>query len=133
MQEKRRKEVIVWGSGKPRREFLYVDDLASASIFFLSLSDLEIANHTAPMNSHVNVGTGKDHSISELAEIIANSTGFEGNIVFDTEMPDGTPRKLLDVTKMKELGWSYTISLNEGINDTYSWFKQNIGKLRGFS
>tara|TARA_B100000683_G_C12435984_1_gene533914 strand:- start:381 stop:1358 length:978 start_codon:yes stop_codon:yes gene_type:complete len=131
--KKGEKEVIVWGSGRPRREFLHVDDLASASIFFLSLSDLEIANHTTPMNSHVNVGTGKDYSISELAEIIANSTGFEGNIIFDTEMPDGTLRKLLDVTKMKDLGWSYSIPLDEGIDETYSWFKQNISKLRGFN
>jgi len=132
-KENGEKEVIVWGSGNPRREFLHVDDLASASIFFLGLSDEEIANHTEPMNSHVNVGTGKDHSISELAEIIADATGFEGNIIFDTDMPDGTPRKLLDVSKMKQMGWSYSISLDDGIKSTYSWFNENIGKLRGFS
>ena len=124
--KKGEKEVIVWGSGKPRREFLHVDDLASASIFFLSLSDLEIANHTAPMNSHVNVGSGKDYSISELAEIIANSTGFEGNIIFDTEMPDGTPRKRLDTSKINQLGWKPELSLVEGIRKTYDLVKDTF-------
>ena len=116
--------VELWGSGMPKREFLYVEDLAEACVFLMN----EYNGSTL-----LNVGTGKDHSISELAEIIADATGFEGNIIFDTDMPDGTPRKLLDVSKMKQMGWSYSISLDDGIKSTYSWFNENIGKLRGFS
>jgi GDP-L-fucose synthase len=105
--------VVVWGTGTPRREFLHVDDLAEACVLLLRTPD-------AP--EIVNVGAGEDVSIRELAETIARITGFEGRIEFDTSRPDGTPRKLLDVSRMRALGWSYRIPLEEGLRRTYDWF-----------
>lgn len=106
-------EVIVWGSGNPKREFLFVDDLAEASIHMME-------NYSG--EGHVNIGTGVDVSIKELAEMVSEVVGFKGNIVFDSSKPDGTPRKLLNVTKAKELGWSYKTPLLEGITKTYQWY-----------
>lgn len=109
-------ELTLWGSGKPRREFLHVDDLASACVFLLEKYDSpEI----------INVGCGEDVSIRELAEMICDVIGFKGNLVWDTSKPDGTPQKLLDVSKMRALGWQSTISLRDGIKRTYDWFLQN--------
>ena len=109
-------KVEIWGTGTPKREFLYVDDLADACIhLMLNYNDSEI----------VNIGTGQDVTIAELAVGIKNIVGFEGDIYFNTEMPDGTPRKLLDVSKLKELGWSYKTSLKEGIEKTYADYVKN--------
>ena len=110
------RELVVWGSGKPRREFLHVDDLAAACVFLLEKYDSpEI----------INVGCGEDVSIRELAELICDVVGFTGNLTWDTSQPDGTPRKLLDVSKLHGLGWHHTIELREGITRTYEWFLQN--------
>ena len=109
-------KLIVWGTGKPRREFLHVDDLASACLLLLEKYDSpEI----------INVGCGKDISIRELAELICDVVGFEGKLVWDTAKPDGTPRKLLDVSKIRALGWEPTIPLRKGITQTYEWFVAN--------
>jgi GDP-L-fucose synthase len=110
------RELVVWGSGKPRREFLHVDDLAAACVFLLE-------NYDSP--EIINVGCGEDISIRELAELICDVVGFQGDLTWDTNQPDGTPRKLLDVSKLHELGWRHTIGLHEGIARTYEWFLQN--------
>jgi GDP-L-fucose synthase len=110
------REMLVWGSGSPRREFLHVDDLAAACLFLLEKYDsAEI----------INVGCGEDISIRELAELICEIVGFQGDLVWDATKPDGTPRKLLDVSKLRGLGWRHTIALREGIARTYQWFLQN--------
>ncbi len=109
-------EVILWGSGAPRREFLHVDDLAEASIFLMGRYGYK------DVGEFINVGTGKDNSIRELAEIVGSVVGFDGRIAFDTTKPDGTPRKLLDVSRMKSLGWEAHTSLDEGIRKTYEWY-----------
>jgi len=109
-------EVVIWGTGKPRREFLHVDDLADSLLFLMNNYDGD---------QFVNVGVGKDISILELAELIKDIVGFKGEIVNDLSKPDGTPRKLLDVTRLNELGWEAQISLEEGIKDTYQWFKED--------
>ena len=113
---KDRKEVEIWGTGKPRREFLHVDDLSDACVYLMNHYD---------ESDFINIGTGKDSSIRELAEIVAKVVGFEENLRFDTSKPDGTPQKLLDVSRMKSLGWSPRISLKEGIKQTYEWCLKN--------
>ena len=113
--------VEVWGTGDPRREFIYIDDLAKACLFLMNnYDDSEI----------VNIGTGEDFSIKELAEIIKSEVGFSGEIKWDTTKPDGTPRKLLDVSKLKDLGWQPSINLKEGISETYKWFLDNRDDIR---
>jgi GDP-L-fucose synthase len=107
------KSVTVWGSGLPKREFLYSDDLAIACLFLLGGYNED---------SHINVGTGTDLSIKELAETIAEVVGFDGEIQFDASKPDGSPRKLLDVSRLSDLGWKSTIQLKDGIQRTYDWF-----------
>jgi GDP-L-fucose synthase len=124
-------EVVVWGSGTPRREFLHVDDMAAASIHVMDLDHETYAARTQPMLSHVNVGTGVDCSIGELAQLIASVTGYEGKLTFDASKPDGTPRKLLDVTRLTELGWTSQIPLAEGVADTYAWFHEHERSFRG--
>jgi len=120
-KEERQDEVVVWGTGKPRREFLHVDDVADALVFLLRNYDgLE----------HINVGTGEDVSIEELALIIAQVVGFKGQVKYDTSKPDGTPRKLLDVSRMSGLGWKAQIALPDGIEQTYRWFLDNQDTLR---
>jgi GDP-L-fucose synthase len=126
----RDKEVVVWGTGKPMREFLHVDDMAAASVYVMGLPVAEYRAQTEPMLSHVNVGTGVDCTISELAHTMAAVVGFEGELVFDTTKPDGTPRKLLDVSRLKAMGWEATISLREGLAGTYQWFLDNVDSLR---
>ncbi len=123
-------EVIVWGSGNPMREFLYVDDMAEASVFVMELNNATYANNTAPMLSHINVGTGIDCSIRELAQTVAEVVGYKGEIKFDSSKPDGTPRKLLDVQRLKDMGWSYSTDLNVGLTKTYNWFLENQNSFR---
>lgn len=124
------KEVVVWGSGTPMREFLYVDDLAEASIYVMNLDKPTYEAHIQPMESHINVGTGIDCTIKELAEIMAQVVGYSGCIVFDTTKPDGTPRKLLDVSLLKNLGWQAKNPLQDGLRATYKWFLQNQNSFR---
>ena len=122
--------VTVWGSGSPMREFLYVDDMASACLHVMNLPKEVYGEHVLPMSSHINVGTGKDCTIRELANTIARAVGYQGEILWDTGKPDGTPRKLLDVGLLKRLGWQYSVELDEGIERTYQWFLQNQEKFR---
>ncbi|OJX66513.1 MAG: GDP-fucose synthetase [Micrococcales bacterium 72-143] len=114
-------EVVIWGSGSPLREFLHVDDLADASVFLLE-------NYDSPET--INVGVGEDLSIRELAELIADVVGYEGRLVQDASKPDGTPRKLLDVSRLNGLGWSARISLRDGIAETYAWYLGHLDELR---
>lgn len=123
--------VVVWGSGKPMREFLYVDDMASASIHVMNLDNETYQTHTQPMLSHINVGTGIDCTIRELAETIAKVTGFNGKLVFDSTKPDGAPRKLMDVSRLESLGWKASISLEGGLQLAYQWFLDNQDGFRG--
>jgi GDP-L-fucose synthase len=123
-------EVIIWGSGNPKREFLHVDDLADACLYVLNLDYSKISKYVGEMSSHINVGTGVDHSISEIAEMIARISGFDGKITYDSSKPDGTPRKLLDVSLISSLGWSHGIGVEEGLQSTYKWFEENIGSHR---
>ncbi len=115
--------VTLWGTGTPRREFLHVDDMAAAALFVMGLSPAVYKSHTMPMQSHINVGTGEDIAIKELATLIAETVGFTGKIICDTSKPDGTPRKLLDVSTLTQLGWSAKIDLHAGIAATYDWFR----------
>jgi nucleoside-diphosphate-sugar epimerase len=123
-------EIAVWGSGRPMREFLHVDDMAEASLFVMNLDRETYAQHTTPMLSHINVGTGTDASIAELARLVAGVTGFIGRITFDPSKPDGAPRKLMNVSRLSALGWQAKIGLREGIEDTYRWFLTNAADLR---
>ncbi|MEZ8257962.1 GDP-L-fucose synthase family protein [Vibrio cyclitrophicus] len=125
------KEVVVWGTGTPMREFLYVDDMASASIHVMELDNETYQANTEPMLSHINVGTGVDCTIRQMAETMAKVVGFEGDIVFDTTKPDGTPRKLMDVSRLASLGWKYNVSLESGLATTYQWFLENQHNFRG--
>ena len=115
-------EVVIWGSGKPMREFMYVDDMAAASVHVMNLAPAAYAASTQPMHSHINVGTGVDVSIHDLAHLVREVVGFEGRIVFDASKPDGTPRKLLDVSKLRALGWSASVPLREGLRHAYAAF-----------
>ena len=117
-------EVIVWGSGAPRREFLYVDDMAEASLFVHNLDQHVFSSVTQPMLSHVNVGTGVDVTIKELATTIKSVVGFEGGISFDETKPDGTPRKLLNVDLLETLGWHAKVQLQDGLTKSYVDFIQ---------
>ncbi len=118
-------EVTIWGSGKPMREFLHVDDMAAASVHVMNLDAATWQANTQPMLSHINVGTGVDCTIRELAETVAQVTGFKGELVFDSTKPDGTPRKLMDVSRLAALGWRASISLEDGLRDAYNWFVNN--------
>lgn len=113
--------VELWGTGTPLREFLYVDDMADACVFLLE-------NYSG--EQHVNIGTGKELTIKELAELVKKTVGFQGEIVWNTEMPDGTPRKLTDVTKLHGLGWTHKVELEEGVAKAYAWFCENVEQAR---
>ena len=115
-------EVVVWGTGTPRREFLHVDDMAEASLFVLDLDRATYDRETEPMLSHINVGCGSDVSIRDLARTVARVTGYEGRIAFDTTKPDGTPRKLMDVSRLARMGWEAKVPLDRGLEETYAWF-----------
>jgi len=117
--------VEVWGTGRPRREFLFVDDLADACAFIMGLDKTSYDEAVEPMLSHINVGTGQDVSIGELAETVKTVTGFGGEIRFNTDYPDGALRKLLDVSKLKAMGWAASTELRDGIETTYEWFRDN--------
>ena len=123
-------EVVIWGSGRPMREFLHVDDMAAASVHVMELDDETYKANTEPMLSHINVGTGVDCTIRELAKTVARVTGYCGELVFDSSKPDGTPRKLMDVSRLKALGWQASISLEDGLRDAYSWYLENIDTAR---
>ena len=124
------KEVAVWGSGKPRREFLHVDDMASACLHVMNLNAEAYQANTELMLSHINIGSGIDVSIEELALLMADVVGFEGELNFDSSRPDGTMRKLMDVSRLENLGWSSTISLGNGLAELYSWFIGNVLNVR---
>ncbi|TXN42676.1 GDP-L-fucose synthase [Methylobacterium sp. WL7] len=122
--------VTVWGTGRAMREFLHVDDMARASVFVMELDDAAYAANTRPDLSHINVGTGADCTIRELAEALARVIGYEGRLEFDATKPDGTPRKLMDVSRLHAMGWRAQISLEDGLRNTYRWFLENIATLR---
>ncbi len=125
-----RPEVVIWGTGTPRREFLHVDDMAAASLFVMDLDRATYDANTSPMLSHINVGTGTDISILELAQMVAKVTGFRGDIRCDTSKPDGTPRKLMDVSRLRDMGWEAGIDLSDGIEKTYRWFLARAADTR---
>ena len=126
------KEVVVWGSGKPMREFLHVDDMAAACVHVMDLPRNEfLAVVPDPMCSHINVGTGQDVTIAQLAGLMAKTVGFEGDLVFDASKPDGTMRKVMDVGRLKRLGWEYDVGLEHGLALTYAWFLAHLDELRG--
>ena len=125
-----REEVTIWGTGTPRREFLHVDDMAEASLFVLDLDKATYEANTQPMLSHINVGTGEDISILELAQIVAKIIGYEGRIVTDPSKPDGTMRKLMDVSRLADMGWRASIDLEDGIARTYRWFLDHQDDFR---
>jgi GDP-L-fucose synthase len=120
-KESQSPEFVVWGTGTPRREFLHSDDLASACLFLLEHYDDD---------SHINVGPGKDITVAELAHLIAEVVGYEGKLTFDTSRPDGTPRKVLDVSRLDALGWTPSISLKDGLTSMYQWYLANEKDLR---
>lgn len=123
-------EVVIWGSGTPMREFLHVDDMAAASVHVMLLDKAVLEQHIQPMQSHINVGTGQDVTIRELAETIAEVTGFTGKLSFDATKPDGTPRKLMDVSRLEELGWQAAIPLKAGLHNAYQWFTEHQDSFR---
>jgi len=124
-------EVVVWGSGQPMREFLHVDDMSAASVHVMEIDSEIYRGHTDSMLSHINVGTGVDCTVRELAETVARVTGFKGRITWDPSKPDGAPRKLLDVSRLNSMGWRALTGLEEGIRDTYQWFLRNHANIRG--
>lgn len=129
--EAKAEEVVIWGSGRPMREFLHVEDMAAASLFVMDLDREIYARETELMLSHINVGSGSDVTILELAQMVARATGFTGQITTDPSKPDGTLRKLMDVSRLDRLGWRAGIGLEEGIRSTYDWFlAQGLDNLR---
>lgn len=118
-------EVVIWGTGTPRREFLHVDDMAEASLFVFDLDKAIYEANTQPMLSHINVGYGEDVTIAQLAEMIAEVTGYTGRISFDASKPDGTMRKLMDSSRLEAMGWKARVRLAEGLRETYAWFLQH--------
>ena len=123
-------EVVVWGTGKPMREFLHVDDMAAASVQIMNLDIKAYQKNVEPMLSHINIGTGIDCTIRELAETIAKVVGFQGKLMFDTTKPDGSPRKLMNVDRAHSLGWQAAIQLEDGLRKTYDWFLENSDTIR---
>ncbi len=118
--------VEVWGTGRVRREFLHVDDMAIASVFIMQLDKATYLDNTQAMLSHINVGSGQDVTIAELAQHIKEVVGFSGELVFDASKPEGTPRKLLDVSRLNRMGWQATISLKDGLKDSYQWYLERV-------
>ena len=116
-------EVVVWGTGTPMREFLFVDDMAEASLFVLELDEEIYQANTKPMLSHINVGTGRDVTICEMAETMKRVVGFKGELKFDSSKPDGSKKKLIDVSRLTAMGWTYSVELEEGLKKTYDWYK----------
>lgn len=122
--------VVIWGSGKPRREFLHVDDMAAASLFVLDLDKTRYDSNVQPQLSHINVGSGVDVSILELAQMVAEVTGYTGKIELDRTKPDGTMRKLMDVSRLADMGWKASIDLETGVRETYQWFLEHQDSFR---
>jgi len=118
-------EVKIWGSGKAMREFMHVDDMASACVYIMTLNKATYDENTQAMLSHINVGTGEDCTIREMAETMKKVVGFNGELKFDTTKPDGSPRKSMDVSRINSMGWKATISLEDGLSSTYQWYKEN--------
>lgn len=129
-KERGDKEVVVWGSGTPRREFLHVDDMANACVFVMEQDRQKLAAQCSDMISHVNIGTGADCTIRELSETMAKVIGYSGQVFFDQSKPDGAPRKLLEVNRVRILGWQARIPLEAGLQDAYEWFLKNCAVLR---
>ena len=123
-------EVVIWGTGNPKREFLHVDDMAAASLHIMNLDKDIYLESVNPMLSHINIGTGEDCTIRELAELIAEVVGFKGKLIFDHSKADGAPRKLLNVSRLNELGWRAKIGLKEGLTSAYRWFLTNGSNIR---
>jgi nucleoside-diphosphate-sugar epimerase len=123
-------EVAIWGSGKPFREFLHVDDMAAASLFVLDLDIQTYSDNTQPMLSHINVGSSEEVSIGDLAILIGEVVGYQGNVTFDASKPDGAPRKLMDSSRLEKMGWKAGIGLRDGLVDAYKWFLDNQDKFR---
>lgn len=119
-------EIVIWGTGTPMREFLHVDDMAEACFHVMNLNSESYQENSQPMLSHINVGTGKDITIRELAETLAKVVGYTGRLVFDSTKPDGSPRKLMNVERLRTLGWQYQIDLQEGLASAYEWYLNNI-------
>lgn len=122
--------VTIWGTGSPKREFLHVDDMAEASLFVLDLPKTQYEANTQPMLSHINVGSGEDIAILDVAKLVARITGFQGEILTDPSKPDGTPRKLMDVSRLASMGWAASIGLEEGVKGAYQWFLENYEGAR---
>ncbi len=122
-------KVTIWGSGTPSREFLYVDDLAAASVYVMNLPKAVIEAHTAPMQSHINVGFGSDITIAELAQTVGQVVGYQGQINFDASKPDGAPRKLMDSSRINALGWQSKVALQDGLTLAYQDFLQQVGRV----
>jgi len=129
-KEQNADSVVVWGSGKPMREFLHVDDMAAASVFVMNLDQQVYQANTEEMLAHINVGTGIDCTIRELAETMASVVGFKGAVEFDSSKPDGAPRKLMSVERLKSMGWQAGITLADGLSDTYQWFLDHQSDFR---
>ena len=125
-----RPTVTVWGTGRAMREFLHVDDMARASVFVMEMDDAIYAANTRPDMSHINVGTGEDCTIRELAEALARVIGYEGELAVDATKPDGTPRKLMDVSRLHAMGWRAQIGLEDGLRQTYRWCSEHRDKIR---
>ena len=123
-------QIVLWGTGSPCREFIYVDDLADAALFIMNIPKEKLAERTYEMRSHINVGSGTDISIKELANLVKEIVGFSGDIVWDDKMPDGSPRKLLDVSLLADLGWRSKTDIKQGMEATYKWFIANEANLR---
>jgi GDP-L-fucose synthase len=124
-KEQKATEVVIWGTGTPMREFLYVDDMAAASLFVMELDKQTYDQYTEPMQSHINVGFGSDVTIRDLAEMICKTVGYEGNIIFDATKPDGTPRKLLNSDRLKTMGWKAKVHLRDGLALAYQNYTQS--------
>ena len=121
-----KKEVVVWGTGNAMREFLYVDDMAEASLFVFEIEQEVYQKNTEPMISHINIGTGFEISIRNMAEIMSKIIGFKGDLVFDHRKPDGASRKLTDISRLSNMGWSYRVNLERGLKDTYKWYLKHL-------
>ena len=128
-RERNDEAVTIWGTGTPRREFLHVDDMAEATMFVFDLDRHTYESNTEEMLSHINVGSGTDVTILGLAQLVAKVTGFKGEVLTDPSKPDGTPRKLMDVSRLANMGWTAKISLEEGITETYDWFLKHVTEL----
>jgi GDP-L-fucose synthase len=128
--QSRADQIDIWGSGRPLREFLHVDDLAHACVHLMELEQPVFASQTMPMQSHINIGSGQEVSIRELAQSIARIAGFNGRLVFDNSRPDGTPRKLLNISRAQALGWQPSIELETGLRVLYRWFEAEQGRVR---